>query len=90
MKYKRLGKCGINVSELCLGTMFFGSQVNEATSIELIKKAYDQGINFVDTANVYVQGKSEEIVGKAIKEDRHFVILATKVGPPTLSGGGGK
>ncbi|MDQ1279572.1 MAG: Aldo/keto reductase [Thermoproteota archaeon] len=79
MKYKHLGKCGVNVSELCLGTMFFGSQVNEATSIELIKKAYDQGINFVDTANVYVQGKSEEIVGKAIKGMRDDIVLATKV-----------
>ena len=79
MNYKRLGKYGVNVSELCLGTMTFGSQVNEATSIELVKKAYDQGINFVDTANSYVQGKSEEIVGKAIKGMREDIVLATKV-----------
>ena len=79
MKYKRLGKYGVTVSELCLGTMTFGSQVNEATSIELIKKAYDQGVNFIDTANVYVQGKSEEIVGKAIKGMREDIVLATKV-----------
>ena len=79
MKYKLLGKSGVNVSELCFGTMFFGSQVNEETSIELIKKACDQGVNFIDTANVYVQGKSEEIVGKAIKGIREDIVLATKV-----------
>ncbi|MDQ1281516.1 MAG: hypothetical protein QG670_2781, partial [Thermoproteota archaeon] len=79
MNYKRLGKCGVNVSELCLGTMYFGSEVDEMTSIEIIKKAVDQGINFIDTANVYVQGKSEEIVGKAIKGMREDIVLATKV-----------
>jgi aryl-alcohol dehydrogenase-like predicted oxidoreductase len=79
MKYKRLGNCGVNVSELCLGTMFFGSQVDETTSIELITKAYDQGINFLDTANTYAQGRSEEIVGKAIKGMRDDIVLATKV-----------
>ncbi len=79
MKYKRLGKCGVNVSEICLGTMHFGGKVDELTSLKIIERALDQGINFIDTANVYVQGKSEEIVGKAIKGMRNDIVLASKV-----------
>jgi len=79
MEYKRLGKWGVKVSELCLGTMIFGSQVDEAASTEIISRAVDLGINFIDTANVYNQGKSEEIVGKAIKGMREDIVLATKV-----------
>ncbi|MGD0329630.1 MAG: aldo/keto reductase [Nitrososphaeria archaeon] len=79
MKYKRLGRCGINVSEICLGTMGFGDEVDEPTANKIIKKAVDLGINFVDTANVYAKGKSEEIVGRAIKGMRESLVLATKV-----------
>jgi aryl-alcohol dehydrogenase-like predicted oxidoreductase len=79
VKYKRLGKTGVQVSELCLGTMIYGEQVDEATAIQIIRRALDRGINFIDTANVYVQGRSEEIVGQAIKGRRDEVVLATKV-----------
>ncbi|MBC7090534.1 MAG: aldo/keto reductase, partial [Nitrososphaeria archaeon] len=64
MEYKRLGKCGVKVSEICLGTMDFGSKVDEENAIKIVKRAVDLGINFIDTANVYNNGKSEEYVGK--------------------------
>lgn len=79
MEYKVLGKSGLLVSELCLGTMTFGKEVNESDSIKMIHKFLDEGGNFVDTADVYVGGESERIVGKAIKERRSEVVLATKV-----------
>jgi len=79
MKYKRLGKCGINVSEMCLGTMGFGAEVDEPTANKIVKRAVDVGVNFIDTANTYAKGKSEEIVGRAIKGMRESLILATKV-----------
>jgi len=79
MKYKNLGKTGVKVSELCLGTMIYGQQVDETTAIKIIKRAIDAGINFIDTADVYTEGRSEEIVGKAIKGMRDDIVLATKV-----------
>ncbi|MFV2048667.1 aldo/keto reductase [Metabacillus sp. YM-086] len=79
MKYKTLGKSGLLVSELCLGAMTFGKEVTEADSIRMIHNFLDQGGNFVDTADVYVGGESEKIVGKAIKDRRSEVVLATKV-----------
>ena len=79
MKYKTLGKSGLLVSELCLGAMTFGKEVTEADSIRMIHNYLDQGGNFVDTADVYVGGESEKIVGKAIKDRRSEVVLATKV-----------
>ncbi len=79
MEYKRLGKCGLKVSEICLGTMDFGSKVDEETANKIIKRAVDLGVNFIDTANVYNNGKSEEYVGKAIKGIRDSIVLATKV-----------
>ena len=79
MNYKNLGKTGTKVSELCLGTMIFGQQVDEATAIKIINRAVDLGVNFIDTADVYTEGRSEEIVGKAIKGRRDDVVLATKV-----------
>jgi len=86
MNYKYLTGTGLKVSKLCLGTMTFGGQVNEADAIRMTHYALDQGINFIDTANSYTGGKSEELVGKAIKECRDKVILATKVGFPTGQG----
>ena len=68
------------VSEICLGTMTFGNQIDEAETIKLIRWAIDAGINFIDTADQYVDGLSEEIVGKGLKGVRHSVVLATKVG----------
>jgi len=79
MIHKNLGKTGVKVSELCLGTMIFGQQVDEAAAIKIINRAVDLGINFIDTADVYAEGRSEEIVGKAIKGRRDDVVLATKV-----------
>ncbi len=80
MKYRKLGRTGLMVSEICLGTMTFGNQIDEAESSELIRWALDAGINFIDAADMYVDGRSEEIVGKALKGARQSVVLATKVG----------
>ena len=80
MKYKKLGKTGLMVSEICLGTMTFGQQANEAEAINMTKSALAAGVNFIDTANSYVNGRSEEILGKALKKERNSVVLATKAG----------
>ena len=80
MQYRNLGDTGVQVSNLCLGTMMFGG-VNNADHddcVTIIHTALDAGINFVDTADVYSQGESEEIVGKALKGRRDDVVLATK------------
>lgn len=79
MKYNLLGKSGLAVSELCLGTMTFGNTTSEEDSIDMIDRFVDRGGNFLDTADVYVSGRSEEIVGKAIKSKRSDIVLATKV-----------
>jgi aryl-alcohol dehydrogenase-like predicted oxidoreductase len=80
MKLRALGRTGVQVSELCLGTMMFGEwgTKDHDDSIKVIHRALDAGINFVDTADVYSQGESEEIVGKALKGRRDDVVLATK------------
>ena len=80
MKYRRLGRTGLMVSEVCLGTMTFGNQIDEAESSKLIAWAYDTGINFIDVADLYVNGETEKIVGRALEGKRHSVVLATKVG----------
>src|SRR5205807_10548426 len=79
MKIKNLGRTGLKVSELCLGCMTFGKEADEELSIRMIHRALDAGLNFLDTANVYVGGRSEEVVGKALQGRRDAVILATKV-----------
>ena len=80
MELRTLGRTGVNVSPLCLGAMMFGAWGNtdHADSIRIIHRALDAGINFVDTADVYSQGESEEIVGKALAGRRDQVVLATK------------
>jgi len=80
MEYRPLGRTGVQVSKLCLGTMMFGAWGNtdHDESVRIIHRALDAGINFVDTADVYSAGESEEIVGKALKDRRHDVVLATK------------
>ena len=80
-EYRSLGRTGIQVSPLCLGTMMFGAWGNpdHDASIAIIHHALDAGINFIDTADVYARGESEEIVGKALKGRRDSVVLATKV-----------
>ena len=80
MKYQKLGRTGLLVSEICLGTMTFGEQIEEEESIAIIKSAISDGINFIDTANGYVDGKAEEFIGKALQKERHSVVLASKVG----------
>lgn len=91
MKYRRLGKTGLTVSELCLGTMTFGSMADEETSRVLMEKAFDAGIDFFDVAEIYpvppmpeYAGRSEEMVGRFLKEKpRDAVILATKIAGPS-------
>lgn len=90
MRYKSLGKSGLLVSELCLGTMVFGDQssrgTDQKTAEQIIHKYLDAGGNHIDTANVYADGRAEEIVGAAIKDRRDRVILATKVRHSTGQG----
>lgn len=80
MEYRKLGRSGVLVSPLCLGTMNFGGPTNEEGSFEIMQKAVDGGINFFDTANVYNKGESERITGGFLKENnlREQVFLATK------------
>ena len=81
MQYTSLGRTGLQVSRLCLGTMNFGPQTSEADSFAIMDQALAEGINFFDTANVYSDGTSEEIVGRALHDfaRREEVGLATKV-----------
>jgi aryl-alcohol dehydrogenase-like predicted oxidoreductase len=92
MEYRGLGRTGMQVSPLCLGAMMFGAwgEPDHEESIKIIYRALDAGINFIDTADVYSQGESEEIVGRALAGGRRDdVILATKVhGQMGVPGGG--
>jgi aryl-alcohol dehydrogenase-like predicted oxidoreductase len=86
MRYRLLGRTGLFVSEICLGTMTYGGkgrwapigQLGVADAQAQIKAAFDAGVNFIDTANVYSQGVSEEITGRAIAGKRDRIVLATK------------
>ena len=80
MTYRRLGRCGLQVSTLCLGTMTFGDRTGEAEAREIVARARGAGVNFVDTADVYKYGESERITGQAIRGERDHWVLATKVG----------
>lgn len=84
MKQRWFGNTGVRVSNLCLGAMMFGKWGNadHADSVRIIHRALDAGINFIDTADVYSLGESEEIVGKALEGRRDRVVLATKVHAP--------
>ena len=89
MKLRQLGRTGMRVSDLCLGTMTFGNTqwgCNEETSRRIVDRFVDAGGNFIDTADVYVGGVSEEILGRAIGERRQSLVIATKVAGPM--GGG--
>src|SRR6266513_2667365 len=81
MKMHNLGSTGVQVSEHCLGAMMFGKWGNpdHDDCIRIVHRALDAGVNFIDTADVYSEGESEEIVGKAIAGRRDDVVLATKV-----------
>lgn len=79
MPVARLGRSGLVASRLVLGTMNFGARTDEAESLRIIAAAADAGVNFLDTADTYAGGRSEEIVGRAIAADRNSWIVATKV-----------
>src|SRR5947207_12262677 len=81
MELRPLGRTGVKVSPLCLGAMMFGAWGNpdHDESVRIIHTALAAGVNFIDTADVYSRGESEEIVGKASKGRRHELVLATKV-----------
>jgi aryl-alcohol dehydrogenase-like predicted oxidoreductase len=79
MDYRNLGRSGLKVSPLCLGTMMFGAQTEEQAAQRIVRRAREQGVNFIDTADVYAEGRSEEIVGRAIAGERHDWIVATKL-----------
>jgi aryl-alcohol dehydrogenase-like predicted oxidoreductase len=80
MEYRSVGRTGLKISRMTLGTNNFGRDVDEATSVRVVRKAIDLGINSIDSANVYTQGKSEEIIGKAVRGDRDRFVIATKLG----------
>lgn len=80
---RRLGDSGLRVSQLCLGTMLFGGQTDEAEAGRMVEAAREAGINFVDTADVYGAGDSERVTGKLIAGDRDNWVLATKLGNPS-------
>ena len=86
MEYRNLGLSGLRISPICLGTMMFGGPTDEALSSRIINKARETGVNFIDTADVYNEGRSEEFVGRAIAPNRTDWVLATKVANPTGSG----
>jgi len=81
VEYRNLGRTGVKVSEICLGCMMFGGRTNQEDSADIIDRAIDEGVNFLDTANVYSTGASEEAVGKTLKRNgkRDAIVLATKV-----------
>lgn len=87
MKYRYLGRSGLQVSLLGLGTNSFGKRADKKTSIQILHAAIDSGINFIDTANIYANTASEEIIGEGLKSGkRQQVILATKAGLPRGEG----
>ncbi|MGH6766366.1 MAG: aldo/keto reductase [Bradyrhizobium sp.] len=79
MQYRSLGRSGLKISPICLGTMMFGGPADEATSMRIVAKAHEAGVNFIDTADAYNGGNSEQVVGRAISNNRQGWILATKL-----------
>ncbi len=86
MEYRRMGRSGLKVSEICLGTMTFGHGTDEAESRQMVDLAFDAGINFFDTANAYAATQSETILGKALQGRRREAIIATKFFNPMGKG----
>jgi len=82
MTYRYLGRSGLRVSRLSLGTMMFGGATDEPTSHRIIASAREQGVNFIDTADAYQKGRTEEVVGRALRGDRDHWVLATKLSNP--------
>lgn len=79
MEFRNLGRSGLKVSPICLGTMLFGGRTDEATAGRMVARAREAGVNFIDTADVYEKGKSEEIVGRILGKARPGWVLATKL-----------
>ena len=88
MEFRRLGRSGLAVSPICLGTMMFGDQTDAGEASRIVGNARDAGVNFIDTADVYANGLSERIVGRLIKPDRDRWVLASKVGNAMPNRGG--
>ena len=86
MEYRRLGRSGLKVSEIGLGCNNLGIRADEETSFHIVNHALELGINFIDTADSYAQGRSEEIIGRAVMGKRSQVIIATKFGHPRSVG----
>lgn len=86
VEYRHLGRNGVRVSPLCLGTMMFGGETDPDTSARIIGKAFDEGINFIDTADGYANFQSEIVVGNAIRAQRDKWVLATKFASPRGKG----
>jgi 1-deoxyxylulose-5-phosphate synthase len=86
MTYRLLGRTGVRVSPLCLGTLNFGGPTPDDEAIRIVHAAIDAGVNFIDTANTYHGGRSEAVVGRALAGRRHQVVLATKVHGKTGEG----
>src|SRR6202045_562242 len=82
MQYRQLGRSGLNISPICLGTMMFGGPTDEATALRIVAKAREAGINFIDTRDAYSIGNSEQVVGRAISNNRPNWVLATKLANP--------
>ncbi len=92
MHYRRLGQSGLKVSELSLGAWItFGNQVDEKNAADIIHAAYDHGINFFDNADMYAEGRAEEVMGKAIKDlPRTALVISSKVFWPSMPGPNGR
>jgi aryl-alcohol dehydrogenase-like predicted oxidoreductase len=86
MQYRQLGASGLAVSPLCLGTMMFGGATEEDEARRIVDHARDNGINFIDTADAYNGGRSEQVVGRALRGARDWWVLATKCANPTGKG----
>jgi aryl-alcohol dehydrogenase-like predicted oxidoreductase len=86
MEYRRMGRSGLKVSEICLGTMTFGHGTDQEEADRIVDLAFDAGINFFDTANTYGGGQSEIMLGKALRGRRREAVIATKFTNPTSTG----
>ena len=92
MHYRRLGRTGIKLSEISLGAwVTFGAQIDDKTAADLIREAYDAGVNFFDNADVYANGRAEEVMGEAIRGlPRETLVISSKVFSPTFAGVNGR
>src|ERR1700741_1675563 len=82
MEYRQLGRSGLKISPICLGTMMFGGPADEAASGRIVARAREAGVNFIDTADAYSNGNSEVVVGRAISNNRPGWVLAPKLPNP--------